>query len=272
MTTGEWLMRTLWENKDADLFESLACAADKAVGAIRIPMVLKRHTFLVSGWLNHATWEANAPLPSGFKPGAFLSVVSNVHDQSGSILPEPQMAFTHSTSLLMPRQKYLMGSVGARVKQDEREALDRDVSAALRSREGRERAAALLMVRTIRAVSERDPTVGGGAFIAAIPRHHRTGSSGAHQGIEVLGVRWGLPEQHAATFVHIPDEQTNTVETPYILADPFSGIGTLTITKGPVPDLKPLAGIPEVGEFRLTVLPLRSSDELAREFRKPERP
>ena len=37
-------------------------------------------------------------------------------------------------------------------------------------------------------------------------------------------------------------------------------------------DLKPLAGIPEAGEFRMTILPLRSSEELARGFRKPEPP
>ena len=88
--------------------------------------------------------------------------------------------------------------------------------------------------------------------------------------MEVLGVRWGLPEQYAATFVHIPDEQTNTVESPYILADPFSGIAALTITKGRVPDLN---GIPEVGEFRMTLLPLRSSEELRRgSTRGPDEP
>jgi hypothetical protein len=53
----------------------------------------------------------------------------------------------------------------------------------------------------------------------------------SRQGVEVL--RSLGPEQHAATFVHIPDEQTNTAETPHP-ADPLSGIGTLTITKGPV--------------------------------------
>lgn len=264
MATGEWLMRTLWQNKDADLFESLAWAAGQAIRALSIPMALKRHAFLVSGWLHHGSWETSAPLPPGFKPGAFSSVVSNFLDLSGvgRVYPEPQAVFTHGTCPLMPSEKFLIGSVGARLRDDERDALNRDVSAALRSREGRERAAALLMVRTVRSVAERDPTVGGGAFIAAIPRHHRAGSSGDRQGLNVLGVRWGLPEQEAATFVHIPDEETNTVETPYILADPFSGIGTITITKGSVPGLRPFLGIPEAGEFTLTLLPLRGSDEL----------
>jgi hypothetical protein len=172
----------------------------------------------------------------------------------------------------MPGENYVIGGVGVQLTGAEQASLDRDVSAALRSKEGRERAAALLMVRMIRSVAKRDRRVGGGAFVAAIPRHHRAGSSGARSGVEVLGVRWGLPERQVATFAHIPDEETNTVETPYILADPFSGIGTLTITKGPVPGLGPMTGMPEAGEMRMTLLPLRSSDELERMFRKTQDP
>src|SRR5437870_4840144 len=124
MATGEWLMRTLWKNKDVDLFGSLSRAAGETIGAVRIPMALKRHAFLVSGWLHRARWATNAPLPPGFQPGPFSSVVSNVHDPSdpGRLLPEPQAAFTHSTRLLMPGEKFLFASIGAQLKRDEWEA------------------------------------------------------------------------------------------------------------------------------------------------------
>jgi hypothetical protein len=268
MPTGEWLMRTLWEHKNEDLFGSLAAAAANAIQRIAIPRAFKRHAFLVSGWLDHGTWTADRPLPQGFTPGAYATIVSNFHDplEPGRALSEPGFAFVHSTRVLMPNQKFLIGSVGAHVKPQEQEALDRDISAALRSTSGgRERAAALLMVRTIQTVAERDATVGGGAFIAALPRQRPLRGAGPRlRSMEFLGVRWGLPEHDAITFVHIPDRPTTTVETPYVLETPFAGIGTFTIRSGPVPDLKQLAGIPEAGEMQLKIISWYDGDELAR--------
>jgi hypothetical protein len=268
MTTGEWLMRTLWENKDRDLFETLACAAGKAIEALRIPTAVKRHSFIVSGWLQHMLhWEANADLPKGFIPGPFAALVSNSHDLSafGETLREPQPVFTHLGRVLLPDERFVIVSVGAELTRAEQESLDRDISSALRSSGGRERAAALLMVRTIESVAKRDPTVGGGAFVAAIPRHYRPdGAQPDRPHMNVLGALWGLPEAGAATFVHIPDQPTKTVESPYILADPFSGIATLTIHSGPVPGLTPLTSeVPDAGEIRMKIIPWRSTEELA---------
>jgi hypothetical protein len=84
--------------------------------------------------------------------------------------------------------------------------------------------------------------------------------------MEFLGVRWGLPQPHTATYVHMPDEPTTVVETPYILGDPFAGIGTLNFKSGPVPDLKPLAGPPEAFEGEMRIISWYSSNELAQRF------
>jgi hypothetical protein len=269
MATGEWLMRTLWAHKNDDLFGSLARAAGNAMDAIPIPRAYKRHAFLVSGWLDHGSWATDRPLPQDYKPGAYATIVSNIHDASvpRGLLSEPGLEFTHSTRLLFRNQKFLIESVGSPLNQNERENLDRDISAALRSLGGRERAAALLMARTIHTVAERDPAVGGGVFIAAIPRHlRRDAADNQRPRMEFFGgIRWGLPEEGAATFVHIPDDRASTtVETPYILDDPFSGIGSLTIKEGPVPDLGPLSGTWEAGEMEFRIIPWYSSNELKR--------
>lgn len=266
MDTGEWLMRTLWATKGKELFGNLALAADKAFAVIPIPPALKRHAFLLSGWLHHGTMDQ--PMPPGFKLGAFTTLVSNFDDPAWDFgqPSHADLSFRHSTRALLLNQTFAIDSVGARLTDAERTTLDRDISAALRSKAGgRERAAALLMARTIRSVSERDPTVGGGVFIAAIPRQIQDGAA-RPKTMAILGVRWGLPEPDAATFVHIPDVPTTVVETPYILGDPFAGIGTLSVNRGPVPDLKPLAGIPEAGEMKLRLISWYSGDELAQRF------
>jgi len=266
METGEWLMRTLWANKHKELFGSLARAADKAFAAISIPPALRRHAFLVSGWLHHGMMDP--PLPPGFKVGPYTTLVSNFDDPAWSSgrPSDSDLSFRHSTRALLLNQSFVIDSVGAQLTDTERTTLDRHVSAALRSKTGgRERAAALLMAQTIRSVSERDPTVGGGVFIAALPRHIEVRAP-QPKTMEILGVRWGLPEPETATFVHIPDVPTTVVETPYILGDPFAGIGILKVDGGPVPDLKPLAGIPKAGEMKINLISWYSADELAQRF------
>lgn len=266
MDTGEWLMRTLWANRGKELFGNLARAADEAFAGLSIPPALKRHAFLLSGWLHHGTMDR--PVPPGFRFGAFTTLISNFEDPAWSFPESPNSAlgFRHATRALLLSQNFAIDSVGARLTNAERTTLDRDVSAALRSKTGgRERAAALLLARTIRSVSERDPTVGGGVFIAALPRCVPTGAA-RPKTMEILGVRWGLPESDAATFVHIPDVPTTVVETPYILGDPFAGIGVLSVDSGPVPDLGPLTDIPKAGDLKINLIPWYDAAELAQRF------
>jgi hypothetical protein len=135
MDTGEWLMRTLWAHKNEELFESLARVAGKAIAAIAIPRALKRHAFLVSGWLQHGEWAVDGPLPCGFKPGAYATLLSNFHASSapGGQPCEPELDFRHSMRVLLPDQKFAIDSVGAQLAETERDSLDRHVTARLES-------------------------------------------------------------------------------------------------------------------------------------------
>jgi len=87
---------------------------------------------------------------------------------------------------------------------------------------------------------ERDSTVGGGAFISSIPRGYIPGGSSEIQGLSFMGMHWGLPETGRATFVHVPDEPSETVESPAIVGDPFAGKMILRIVSGG--ELPSLAG------------------------------
>ena len=269
MTTDEWLLRTIWGIRGShDFFGSLAEAAGDAFKRISLTPRLKRHVFVVSGWLGNGAWKSATALPENFTPSSYCTLVSNFHDfEIGVELTEGSAEFSHRTRLLLPGDKFQIFAAGARLTSAESTELESSVSAALRSAAGGERAAAVAMLRTVQRVSDRDPTVGGGAFVVALPRDYAVPTQDASNklGLTVLGVRWGLPEAGSATFVHISDRPTEVVESPGIIADPFAGSATLTVKKGKVPNLAGIGGsLPEEFEGKLNLIALRSSEEIAR--------
>lgn len=274
MTTDEWLMRTCWELRDSDdYFGRLAEAASDAFAAIRLPPALKRHSFVVSGWLGTGEFETDDALPDGFELEGYCTYITNSLDFAAGVeVAEARSRFEHRTRPLYPNEKFTVFSAGATLNASETAELDVSIAAAMRAAGGKERAAAMAMLRTVGRVAARDRTVGGGAFICALPRNPPSPQN-SHEvaKLEILGVRWGLPQSGRATFVHIPDGPTNVVESPGIIADPFAGRGTLRVDQGVVSTLAAgLGTIPEAAELKMNVLALRSSEEIARMFTSAE--
>lgn len=271
LTTEDWLARTLWETRSsADAFGALAEAATEAFATVAAAPSAKRHAFLVSGWIGSGSYWTDVPAPLGFDVSCYHALVVNYLDfEAGIELTDRTLAFVHRARPLYPNERFSIVTAGVGLTAAESAELDANVGAALRSRGGAERGAAMAMLRTVERVSRRTPLVGGGVFISSLPRNYSTPSDSEHDNapeLRVLGVRWGLPTRGAATFVHIPDGPTRAVESPTIIADPFAGRAEVIVRQGQVPDLTGVPGIPEAVEVRMHVLPLRSSDEIAETF------
>jgi len=269
MTMDEWLMRTLWEIREADdYFGALAVAATEAFAKLRIPRKHKRHGFLISGWIGQGRFETDESVQLGFSPDAYCTYVTNTLDlERGIEVDEAADAFVHRTRPLFPHERFSIFAAGAALTQGETADLERDLASALRSAGSRERAAALLMVRFVERVAARDSTVGGGTFVCAIPRAQFPvpGVPGT-SGLSVLGMRWGLPDVVHPTFLHLPDGPTDRVESPAIIADPFAGRATVIVRNGNLPTAAGAGEVPEEGEVQLRLIALRSSDEIASLF------
>jgi hypothetical protein len=263
MTMDEWLLRTLWSVRESeDFFGSLAAAASEAFKSIAVPRSLKRHGFLISGWIGNGEFATDAPLPEGFTLSGYATYVTNTLDlERGVELIEASDTFVHRTRPLLPAEPFSIFAAGVPLTEGESDELERSVAAALRSPGGGVRAAAVAMIRTVDRVSTRASSVGGGTFVCAVPRHYRPLEEAA--GFNVMGVKWGLPEAGAATFLHAPDRPTQEVESPGIIADPFAGHGTLVVKKGTVPSIAGVDEVPEEAEMRMRLIALRSSEELA---------
>lgn len=272
LSTDEWLMRTIWEARDSDdAFGSLADAASAAFAKIRLPARFKRHAFVISGWIGSGSYETDAALPPNFVANGYCTCVTNTLDLDARVeLLDASDTFVHRTRPLFPHERFHIFAAGESLTRDESDDLDSNVAAALRSKGGRERAAAVAMLRTVEKVSARTPSVGGGAFICAIPRQFVAPAPAPPRSLSILGVQWGLPREDSPTFVHVPDAPTQTVESPAIIADPFAGRAELTIHSGSVPDLAGAGEMPEAGEMKMRLIALRSSDEISRIFDSPD--
>jgi hypothetical protein len=268
--TDTWLASTLWDARETDDTGAyLSDAATKAIARVRLPARLKRHTFVLSGWVGTGEFEPLEPTPllEGVTADVYTMLVTNCFEASGPLgdlveLPEAQPKFISIGRALFPNEKYLLLSAGVPLTVTEARELDANVAAALRSSSGRERAAAVAMAATTSRVAARTDLVGGGVFICSIPRGYAPQADAP--GFNVLGVHWGLPEQDRATFVHAPDSPSTVVESPTILQDPWAARATLTVHKGYIPDLAGAGEVPEEAEIKLELLALRSSDEIAR--------
>ena len=87
------------------------------------------------------------------------------------------------------------------------------------------------------------------------------------QGLFFMGMHWGLPETGRATFVHVPDEPSETVESPTIVGDPFAGKMILRIVSGgELPSLAGPGAVPEEGTVETRLIALRSSAEIKELF------
>lgn len=256
MTTDEWLMRTLFEVRESDdYFGAIAVAASDAFRRIRLPATCKRHGFVLVGWL-----------PDDLGAGPFCCFISNFLDfDAGRELTETRDEFNHLARPLLPGERFLIFTAGASLTAPESSSLEADVASALRSSAGKERAASVCLLRMIQTVSERDDTVGGGAFVSAISREYVAGSAPEPDspGLHVMGMRWGLPERGVATFAHVPDEPTEVIESPAIVGDPFAGKMRLRIVRGEVPSPAGVGEVPEEGSAEFRLIALRGSDEIA---------
>jgi hypothetical protein len=188
---------------------------------------------------------------------------------AGIELTDTTAAFAHRTRPLYPDEQFSIVTAGVDLTASESAELEANVAAALRSRGGAERAAAAAMLRTVEQVSQRTRLVGGGTFVASLPRDYEPPTDpevpNAHE-MSVLGVRWGLPTAGTATFAHIPDVPTHVVESPTIIADPFAGRAEVIIRQGQAPNLAGVPEVPEAAEVRMRLIALRSSDEIAHMF------
>ena len=269
MTTDEWLMRTLWGIRDSDdYFGELANAATKAFSQISLDNSLKRHEFLVSGWVGSGSFETDSPPPTGFTPNAYHAFVSNFRDFDAGLKPlDSATDFSSRARPLFPPERFRVIAAGIPLTPAESSELESNVAAALRSPGGGERAAAVAMLRTVERVSNRNPAVGGGAFVCSLPRSYQAPAPPDQSpGLTVMGMQWGLPERGVPTFVHIPNRPTPIVESPGVIADPFAGRAEVVVKKGRVPDIAGVGKVPEEGELRLRLIALRSSEEIAKLF------
>lgn len=268
MPTDEWLMRKTFQLRESnDYMGALAGAATEAFRKIALSDQKKRHAFAVAGWLA-GEFETDAALPAELGTGAFYGLISNFHDESLHELSEARADFRHLERPLYAGEGLLIFSAGAELTPSEGEELIRDVKSSLRSSGGKERAAAVVLLRALEAVSKRVSSVGGGAFVSAIPRGRFPGGGGPEpEGLSFMGMHWGLPEPDRATFVHVPDEPSETVESPGIVGDPFAGKMILRIVSGgELPSLAGSGAVPEEGSIEARLIALRSSEEIKELF------
>jgi hypothetical protein len=263
MTTDGWLMKKCFELRDSENYvEAIAQAASEIFKTIKLPKEKKRHAFVGVGWLPDS-FETIPPQPVGFQPGAFCVLISNFIDDAGNEIAEARKEFQHRVWPLQANQEFGFLVSGAPLTESELWGLDKNLRSALRSPGGAERAASVLLLKATHETAARDQTVGGGAFISSISRDHIPGGPPALQGMSFMGMQWGLPESSRATFLHVPEEQTEAVESPAIVGDPFAGKMMLAITKGGErPSLAGPGAAPEEGSFELKLIALRSSDEI----------
>jgi hypothetical protein len=254
LTTEQWLAFTVFQARDSDdFFGAIAEASTDAFGRIRLPRRQKRHGFVISGWL---------PQQLGGRP--FVAFVCNFLDfEAGCELAEPDV-FTYRMRPLEAGGRFHIFSAGARLTAPEMADLDADVASALRSAGGHERAATLRLLRTIENVAGRDATVGGGAFICAIPRGFDVAAEQASDapGLNVMGVHWGLPRPDVPTFAHIASARSETVESPVVVGDPFAGQMLLRVDQEHQPSLSGVPGLPAEGTVEMRLVALRDSTEM----------
>jgi hypothetical protein len=262
----EWLALKLFELRDTpDFFARLADDATELFRRIRGPARDKRHAFAFVGWMPEEPGRLDRP---EFAGAPFYGLVSNFIDPTvPSFAPEAWDAFTHVERPLMRGEPALVFTAGAGLPSEAAETLVGDVRSALRSASGNERAIAQRFVRVVETVASRDSTVGGGAFVAAIAKDALSSlgvPTSPTPGLHVLGMRWGLPEAGAVTFLHVPDTDDEGVESPMVVGDPFAGKMRLRVSVGDLPTAAGARAVPEAGSVEMRLLALRSSDEIRR--------
>jgi hypothetical protein len=217
--TDAWLADTLASEDDPTAsFERLALAATDYFRRAPVPLAWKRHAFVAVGWNQ---WPERWP---DWK--ACIFCVSNCLDDQWRWQAVPSDHFTMRGRVLPPREAFLLASAGQPLKHRERVALLRQ----LRRFVPRTSPAAVadLLVEQVRAVALRNPAVGQGVLVNAIPLLPEAFESGA---MLALSSRPTLTEQ---TFSYLPAGDTREVElAPRVAAPGGAQIESFEAVQGP---------------------------------------
>lgn len=260
MPTVEWLLRALWRGRGVEFPRSLAMDADGAFDKLLLHPALRRHAFLISGW--GLEWpqdpakvgiDVRALVPPGSPYWGFVSNFHDLRDYS-YVLSSAQRRFQYGLRPLLNTEKFQIIEAGVPLTNREHTELDNNVRAALRSSRGGVRAAAVAMIEAVQRVAGRTRTVGGGVFVVSVPRNARPPDEDT-VGLISAGLKWGLPEPDYITFVHVPDQPSQAVDSPVVLfPQGLALFSTDETIEGRVPDLAGTEPFPTWIKTRLRML------------------